>query len=98
MKKEKVVGWYRRVGYESVIFVPSTPNSLLQRRHQGEIDRQGIKIHIVEKSGRSVKSFLQRSDQFKERICSQEGCVVCNTEQKGSCDKNEVNYVITCTT
>ena len=97
MKKEKAVGWYKRGGYESVIFVPSTPNSLLQRRYQAEIDRQGIKIRIVEKAGRSVKSLLQRSDPFKERICSREGCFVCHTEKKGSCDKNGVNYVITCT-
>ena len=51
----------------------------------------------MEKAGRSVKSLLQRSDPFKERICSREGCFVCHTEKKGSCDKNGVNYLITCT-
>ena len=29
MKKEKALGWYKRGGYESVIFVPSTSNSVL---------------------------------------------------------------------
>ena len=91
------MGWYKRGGYVSVIFFPSTPNSVLQRCYQAEIDCQGIKIRIVEKAGRSVKSLLQRSDPFKERVCSREGCFVCTTEKKGSCDKNGVNYAITCT-
>ena len=60
-----------------------------------EIDRQGIKIRMVEKAGRSVKSPLQHSNQFKKRICSREGCPVCPTEMKGLLDKNGVNYVIT---
>ena len=96
MKKKKAVGWYQQGGYESVIFVPSTPNSVLQRRYQAEINRQGIKIRVVEKAGRSVKSILQRSDSFKKRRCGRESCFVCNTEGKGSCDKNGINYAITC--
>ena len=40
MKKEKAVGWYKREGYESVIFDPSTPNSFLQCRYQTEKDRR----------------------------------------------------------
>ena len=68
MKMEKAVGWYMRGGYESLIFVPSTQNSLLQRRYQAEIDRPGIKIRIVEKAGRSLKSLQERLDPFKERI------------------------------
>ena len=72
MKKEKAVGWYKRGGYESVIFVPSTPDSLLQRRYQAEIVRQGIKIRIMDKAGRSAKSPLQCADPFKKKIWSQE--------------------------
>ena len=96
MKREKAVGWYKRGGYESVIFVPSTPESVLQRRYQAEINRHGVKIRVVEKSGRSVKSMLQRSDPFKERTCGRDMCFVCGTEKKGLCDKNGVNYAIVC--
>ena len=96
MKKEKAVRWYTKGGYESVIFVPSTPGSVLQRRYQEEINRHDIKIRVVEKAGRSVKSMLQRSDPFKPRTCGRALCFICETEKKGSCDKNGVNYVITC--
>ena len=50
----------------------------------------------MEKAGQSVKSLIQHWDPFKERICGREGCFVCNTEMKGSCEKNGVNYVIMC--
>ena len=33
-KTTKKLGWYRKGGYESVIFVPSTPNSELQKEYQ----------------------------------------------------------------
>ena len=33
-KKNKVNDWYGRGGYQSVIFVPSTPGSVLQQRYQ----------------------------------------------------------------
>ena len=70
---------------------------MLQRRYQSEINRQGIKIRVVEKAGRSIKSMLQRSDPFKERRCGRESCFVCTTEGKESCDKNGINYAVTCT-
>ena len=82
MEKEKAVGWYKRGGYKSVIFVPLTPSSLLQLCYQTEIGCQAIKIRIMEKASWSVKSHLQCSDPFKERICSREGCFICNTEKK----------------
>ena len=96
MKREKAVGWYKRGGYESIIFVPSTPSSVLQRRYQAEINRHDMKIRVVEKAGRSLKSLLQRSDPFKDKLCGRERCFVCDTEKKGSCDKNGINYAITC--
>ena len=58
MKKEKALRWYMQGGYESVIFVLSTLESVLQRRYQEEINRHSIKIRVVEKAGRSVKSML----------------------------------------
>ena len=96
MKKEKAVQWYTQRGYESVIVVPSSPGSVLQRRYQEEINRHDIKIRVVEKAGRSVKSMLQRSDPFKPRTCGRALCFICETERKGSCNKNRANYVITC--
>ena len=51
-KAEKANTWYKRGGYESVIFVPSTPESVLQKRYQAEIHRRGLKIRVAENGGR----------------------------------------------
>ena len=55
MRKEKAVQWYTQGGYKSVIFIPSTPGSVLQRRYQEEINRYDIKIRVMEKAGRSTR-------------------------------------------
>ena len=68
-KKDKITSWYGRGGYESVIFVPSTPDSILQKRYQSEVDRQGLRIRVVEKAGRSIESMVQRSDPFQPDRC-----------------------------
>ena len=95
-KKEKRLGWYKRGGYDSVIFIQSTPGSELKRRFQAEVDRSGLRIRVVEKAGRSVKSALQRSDPFKSNTCDRGECLVCDTGGKGSCSKEGVNYEIVC--
>ena len=95
-KAAKVLNWYKVGGYESVMFVQSTPNSELKRRFQKEIDKSGLKIRVVEKAGRSIKQALQRSDPFKAATCDREGCLVCETEGKGSCGKDGINYEIDC--
>lgn len=97
-KAEKANTWYKRGGYESVIFVPSTPESVLQKRYQAEIDRRGLKIRVVEKAGRSIKSMMQKSDPFRREKCDRQSCLVCSTGGKGACDKEGVTYAITCAT
>jgi len=39
--REKISNWYKRAGDESVIFVPATLRSQLQRKHQQEVEQQG---------------------------------------------------------
>ena len=95
-KRNKVGSWYLKGGYESVIFVPSTPDSILQQRYQSEVNRHGLRIRVVEKAGRSVKSMVQRSDPFQKERCGRESCLVCTTGGKGSCGKEGVTYSITC--
>ena len=95
-KKNKVNDWYGRGGYQSVIFVPSTPGSVLQQRYQSEVDRQGLRIRVVEKAGRSMKSMIQRSDPFRIEKCDRQSCMVCQTSGKGSCDKEGVTYSTRC--
>ena len=95
-KTEKLLNWYKRGGYESVMFIQATPGSELQRKFQAEVDRSGLRIRVVEKAGRSIKSMLQRSDPFKAAVCDREACLVCQTGGRGSCSKEGVNYEISC--
>ena len=89
----KVGSWYLRGGYESVLFVHSTPHSILQKRYQSKVDRQSLWIRVVENAGRSVKSMVQRSDQER---CGRESRPMCTTGGKGSCGKKGITYSITC--
>ena len=95
-KKLKRLEWYTKGGYESVIFVPSTPGSELQRRYQEEINHSGLRIRAVERAGRTLKGMLQRSNPFRGTSCGRQLCLVCETGGKGSCEKEGVRYEITC--
>lgn len=95
-KKQKTKIWYKTGGAESVIFVPYTPNSELKKRYERRIKETNIKIKIMEKPGRSLKSLIQKPDPFKRKTCKRSDCFVCKTEGKGDCSKNNINYDITC--
>ena len=94
MKKRR--NWYRAGGYESVIFVPSTPKSVLARRMKEEILSSNLKINVVERPGVKIKRLLQKNDPNKSGECSAVNCFVCSTTKEGSCRKSGITYVITC--
>jgi hypothetical protein len=75
-KRNKRGTWYKKGGYESVIFVPATPKSILKQRYEREVKRIRLNIQIVEQSGVTLKQELQRSNPFKERICRSQECLV----------------------
>ena len=95
-RREKKNNWYKKGGYESVMFVPATPGSILKKRYEIEVAKSGLKIRIVEKAGTSLKQQLQRSDPFKPLRCDRENCFVCTSGGKGSCKTMGVNYQISC--
>ena len=82
VKNEKLLGWYKRGGYDSVMFIQSSPGSEMKRKFQAEVDRSNLRIRVVEKAGRSIKSALQRSDPFKSTTCGRDTCLVCETGER----------------
>ena len=78
-KIRKKKNWYAKEGNESVIFVPATPRSKLQREYQQEIGNLGFNIKVVEKAGKTLKRMLQRSDPFKPENCGKNDSFVCTT-------------------
>ena len=95
-KKVKKRNWYSKGGFKSVIFVPCTPASDLKKRYQWQIQRSGLKIRVVERAGRSLKSQLQKSNPFRKDDCGREACFICRSGGKGNCMKESVTYRIEC--
>jgi hypothetical protein len=96
VKSAKKLDWYKQGGFESVIFVPAPPSSDLQKMYQEAVKMSGLKIRVVERAGRSVKSYLQRSDPFRMPGCSMGDCFVCTSEGKGNCRAKGVTYEVCC--
>ena len=88
--------WYKQGGFDSVIFIPSTPNEKLKRMYQNEIRKSGLRIKVVEKTGRTIKSRLQTSNPFKREGCARPNCFICTTTKKGNCTSESITYRIKC--
>ena len=48
---EKKKNWYGTTKYETVLFVPATPNSELQQKLQDKANESKVKMKVVERSG-----------------------------------------------
>ena len=55
-KKAKKVDWNKRGGYKSVVFVPATLKSALQKTFREALSDSGLRVRVVERAGRTVKN------------------------------------------
>ena len=97
-KELKKKTWFKgsREDSEAVFFVRSTPGRALAERCRGEFRWSGLKIKVVERIVRSVKSCLVRSNPFRKAGCGRENCVVCNLEGNLDCRARNIHYKILC--
>ena len=95
-KREKKGSWFKGNGSEAVYFVDATPGSQLADLCRKEFERAGLKIKVVERSGRSVKRTLVKSNPFKKRGCGQDGCQVCALGGDVDCKARGIHYKIWC--
>ena len=77
----------RICGNDQTVIVPPTPGEISKERLQEEAKICRMNIRIVEKTGRTVKSLVQRSDPSKKGSCWDPECVVCKT--KVNVEKNQ---------
>ena len=97
MKRTKKETWYQKGGYESTIFIPTTPNGELRKRMQRKIDQSDIKIKVIEKTGNTIKNTLHKTSITEKTECSDEECPICTTSgKKGRCRKEGITYEIVC--
>ena len=59
-KENKIRDWYKGKGgkqYDSVIFIPETPNSSLKNKVERIAIKSGIKVKVVEKAGQKMVDY-----------------------------------------
>jgi len=95
-KKRKKKSWYEKGGYKSVIFIPSTPQSILKKRYEEEIKKTDIQIKVIEQAGTPLKRILQRSNPFRKDRCDDNECFICKNGGKGNCRRANIKYSIRC--
>ena len=61
-----------------------------------KIDESGLKIKVIERAGKSLRSLLHTSRPFKRTTCVREDCKVCIDGGKGNCDVLGVTYKTEC--
>ena len=102
MKKDN---WYKKKrrckndstkDYKSVIFVQPTRDSVLKRKYEEVIEKSKCPVRVVERAGKSVSQKLQKSYPFSKNKCSSMDCFVCESEGKGNCLRENVNYEVEC--
>ena len=93
---KKKENWFRKGGYQSIIFVQATDNSKLKKEYENVIQQSKLKIKIVEKTGKSLIRMLQISDPFKKENCERQDCHICKSGGNGKCYKQDVTYKIEC--
>ena len=104
-KLQNKTNWYKKKNtnknknYKSVIFIPATPKSQLQKQYTKIINKHRLKIKVIEKAGTQIKNLVQKSDPFKPNKCQDTNCFPCqsNSEDKTSkCRKDGIVYSIKC--
>ena len=88
--------WYTKGGYKSTFFVEATPNEELKRKCESIIKNCGLKIKVLEKTGKSVKQHLVKSDPFKESKCADSRCPICASDKGLNCKMKDTVYKHEC--
>ena len=103
-KQQNKTQWYKKgkTKYKSVIFVPATPKSQLQKEYSKIIKKHKMRIKVIEKAGTQVKHLIQKSEPFKQNRCNDKDCFPCtsnkNNNKHTNCRKDGIVYYITCNT
>ena len=95
-KEQKKRDWYRKGGFDTVLFTTATPDGKLKKLYEHVIRESGIRIKVIERTGRTIKSQLQTSNPFKQKQCGRDDCFICTTSNSGNCSNESVTYTINC--
>ena len=76
--------------------VDATPGERLKRVVEKTAKKYGIKMKVIERRGRTMKTMFQKSNPFGVVGCSERDCVVCKGGMGVDCRKRGVVYEIGC--
>ena len=97
-KDNKVKSWYRKHDqFDSVMFVPITPGSVLKSRIQERLQGGQSRVKLVEFSGPKIVDVVKQKVKGSQERCGQD-CLGCNGEKGTKCRKRGVVYQIWCRT
>ena len=77
-----------------MIFIPNTLLSMRNKRYMEKVGKSGLRVRVVEGTGKFVKNMLQRSDPFNTSDCQppqKDECLVC-VSGNGGCRREGVTY------
>ena len=93
-QKKSKKNWYKKDGSEAVFFVNATPNGSLANACANVFKNAGLRVKVVERTGRTIKRSLVKSNPFKQTKCNDPQCIVC---QMGVyCKDRELVYRLFC--
>ena len=95
--KKKKHNWYMKDGVsETVMVVDATPNECLKKAVEKVAELHKVRVKVVERRGRTIKSMLQKSNPFPLRKCAKRDCVLCVNDMGVDCRKRGVVYEVFC--
>ena len=96
-RKGRNKDWYLKGNkYESLMVVDATPGERLKRVVEKIAKKYGIKMKVIERRGRTMKTMFQKSNPFGVVGCSERDCVICKGGMGVDCRKRGVVYEIGC--
>ena len=95
-KNAKMKEWYKKDGSEAVFFVETTPDGILAEACKKAFKSAGLKVKVIERTGRTVKAALTKSNPFKKNGCNDSTCEVCSLGTDLHCKTREVLYKVSC--
>ena len=95
-QKRQKARWYEKDGSDSTFFVDATLNSELAEECKSIFKKAGLKVKVIEKTGKTIKQMLVKSDPFKEIGCSKNNCEVCSLDNNINCKARDVLYKMSC--
>ena len=95
-KRLKKTNWYKKNGSEAVFFVDATPNRSLAEACSKEFKKAGLRVTVIEITGKTMKKMRVKSNPFKATSCGDAKCHVCALGVTFSCKDRDIVYRMFC--